>query len=212
MADYYRVLGVKKDASAEEIKKAYRVLAKKYHPDVTGGDKAAERRFIEINEAYDTLSDAEKRRAYDQAREAPFGGQGGPFGGQGGNVRYTYRTVHTDDVYQTFNMDDLFGDLFGGQAARAAHARPSLDVTLKREITPWQAALGGRLEVRAMDKVLSVKIPAGARSGQKLRLRGQGLSDGHGHQGDLLIELTIQNPGRITPEMRKLYEKLSQIA
>lgn len=201
MADYYRVLGVKKDASAEEIKKAYRVLAKKYHPDVTGGDKAAERRFIEINEAYDTLSDAEKRRAYDQAREAPFGGQGG-------NVRYTYRTVHTDDAYQTFNMDDLFG----GQAARAAHARPSLDVTLKREITPWQAALGGRLEVRAMDKVLSVKIPAGARSGQKLRLRGQGLSDGHGHQGDLLIELTIQNPGRITPEMRKLYEKLSQIA
>ncbi|MDR0897623.1 MAG: hypothetical protein LBN04_07180 [Oscillospiraceae bacterium] len=83
-----------------------------------------------------------------------------------------------------------------------------LDVQAQCDITPWMAALGGRIEVRVSDKTLSVKVPPGSRSGQKLRLKGQGLSDGKGRQGDLLIEMTIQNPKVITPEMKALYEKL----
>jgi DnaJ-class molecular chaperone len=203
MADHYRVLGVSKDASAEEIKKAFRKLAKKYHPDATGGDKNAEKKFIEVNAAYDVLGDPAKRKAYDEEQANPFRGsgyssargnpfqQGNPFG-QGG-----------------FNVEDILGDLFGGQfGGSAAQPRQMLDVQAQCDITPWMAALGGRIEVRVSDKTLSVKVPPGSRSGQKLRLKGQGLSDGKGRQGDLLIEMTIQNPKVITPEMKALYEKL----
>lgn len=202
MADHYRALGVKKDASAEEIKAAFRRLAKKYHPDATGGDKTAEKKFIEINEAYDTLSDPEKRRVYDEARDNPPaarahrrpGGANGPREGFGGG----------------FSIDDLFGDLFGGRSG-AEYARQALDTLARCDIPPWIAALGGRVDVRVSDRTLSVKIPQNTRSGQKLRLRGQGLADGKGNTGDLVIELIIQNPEVITPEIRKLYEEMARV-
>ena len=90
--------------------------------------------------------------------------------------------------------------------------RQSFDVLMERDIAPWDAALGSRIDVRSMDKTLSVKIPPGAKSGQRLRLRGQGLSDGRGNTGDLIIELTIQNPAKLSPEMKGLYEKIRESA
>lgn len=216
MADYYSVLGVKKDASAAEIKKAFRKLAKQYHPDATGGDTGAEKRFIEINEAYDTLGDEKKRKEYDEIQANPFGGGGrsytysgqgnpfagasDPFAGFGGSTQYG----HT-----SFNIDDILGDLFGGRTA--TQPRQQLDVTFKGDITPWMAALGGRIEVKSSGKTYSVKVPAGSRSGQKLRLKGQGLTDGK-RTGDLYIELTIQNPKKMTPEMKNLYERMATMA
>lgn len=225
MADYYSVLGVKKDASAADIKKAFRKLAKKYHPDATGGDQAAEQKFIEINEAYDTLGDAKKRKEYDEMQANPFG--------QGGARQYSYSTAGgnpyagqadpfsgfsgfegfgggaTRREYTSFNVDDILGDLFGGRTA--TRPKQNLDVTIKGDITPWLAALGGRVEVKSQGKTYSVKIPAGSRSGQKLRLKGQGLTDGT-RTGDLFIELTIQNPKEMTPEMKNLYERLAMLA
>ena len=193
MTDFYSVLGVAKDASAEQIKQAYRKLAKQYHPDATGGDKAAEQKFIEVNEAYDTLSDAEKRRAYDEAREARA--RPGP------TIRYQQHTFDADA------LGDILGGIFGNM-----RGRQSLDVLTRRDIAPWDAALGSRIDVRSMDKTLSVKIPPGAKSGQRLRLRGQGLSDGRGNAGDLIIELTIQNPAKLSAEMKNLYEKIRESA
>lgn len=219
MADYYSVLGVKKDASTAEIKKAFRKLAKKYHPDATGGDKAAEQKFIEINEAYDTLGDDKKRKEYDELQANPFGGQrqytyagGNPFGGQAdpfaGFSGFGGGAGGSRQEYTSFNIDDILGDLFGGRTA--TKSRQNLDVTFKGDITPWMAALGGRVEVKSQGKTYSVKVPAGSRSGQKLRLRGQGLTDGE-RTGDIYIELTIQNPKTLTPEMRNLYERLAQL-
>ena len=138
--DYYEVLGVGKDASEEEIKKAYRKLAKKYHPDMNPGDKDAEAKFKEASEAYAILSDAEKRQQYDQFGHAAFDGTGGF--GQGG---FDFSGVDFGDIF-----GDLFGDMFGGGGrrgpsggpARGANVRTSLRISfleavfgVKKEIT-----------------------------------------------------------------------------
>lgn len=218
MTDYYEVLGVPKTATADEIKKAYRKLAKQYHPDANNGNKASEQKFIRVNEAYDTLGNEKKRKEYDAARENPFRGAGGSYGAGGnpfgGGGQWSSRTINMDDLG---DLGDLLGGLGGmfGRGARGgfrgagAQTQRSLDVEAKCEIPPWIAALGGKIDVRVSDKTLTVKVPAGARSGQKLRLHGQGMSAG-GKTGDLLIELVLQNPKELTSAQRALYEQLAR--
>ena len=111
--DYYEVLGVDKSADAETIKKAYRALAKKYHPDMNPGDKEAERKFKEASEAYAVLSDADKKRQYDQFGHAAFEGGGGAGG-------FDFNTMDFGDIF-----GDLFGDLFGGGRRSSASAEQS---------------------------------------------------------------------------------------
>ena len=106
--DYYEVLGVPKDADEAAIKKAYRTLAKKYHPDANPGDKEAEAKFKEASEAYAILYDAEKRRQYDQFGHAAFDGPGGGGGG------YDFNGMDVNDILRGFGFGDIFGDLFGG--------------------------------------------------------------------------------------------------
>ncbi len=203
MKDYYRVLGVEKDASAETIKAAFRKLIKQYHPDLNGGDKAAEKKCCEINEAYETLSDPEKRRVYDEQRAAPR--------------RSATRRAATDDAANGgfsggFRVEDILSDLFGGAGGfTAAQKERSLDARAECGIMPWTAALGGRIEVRVGEKTLSVKIPPNTQTGQTLRLRGQGFANGNGKTGDLLLTIRLENPKVITPEMRTLYEKLAAL-
>ena len=110
--DYYEVLGVSKDASQEDIKKAYRVLAKKYHPDMNPGDKNAAEKFKEASEAYAVLSDENKRRQYDQFGMSAFDGSGG-FGSQG----FDFNSADFSDIFS-----DIFGDIFGGGGARSRGA------------------------------------------------------------------------------------------
>lgn len=133
--DYYDCLGVKKTANDKEIKSAYRKLAKKYHPDTNPGDKQAEQRFKEITEAYNVLSDKEKRKLYDQFGMAAFDGSmgdptaGDPFGGAGGGGSYSgnfgngghYREYH----YSSGDMDDIFGDIFGDMFHGGSFSRGS---------------------------------------------------------------------------------------
>lgn len=152
--DYYEVLGVSRSASDAEIKKAYRALAKKYHPDMNPGDKEAEKKFKEASEAYAVLSDAEKRRQYDQFGHAAFEGGAGGAGGFGG---FDFNGADFSDIF-----GDIFGDLFGGGARRGRSNGPMKGANIRKSIriTFEEAVFGCEKE---LDLVL--KDPCGSCQG-----------------------------------------------
>ncbi len=144
MKDYYQILGVSEDATEDEIKKAYRRLAKRYHPDRNPGDKSAEEQFKLINEAYEVLSDREKRRQYDRLRSGDFRGFGGFGGRSGGAVQFDL-----GDIFSSFDLGDIFGDIFGtrfGTRGRQT-ARRGDDIRTAIEIPFRTAFLGGDVSI-----------------------------------------------------------------
>ncbi len=169
--DYYEVLGVSKSATDEELKKAYRKLAKKYHPDANPNNKAeAEEKFKEVNEAYENLSDPQKRRMYDQfGHDGPqgFGGAGGPFGGQGGYYSYS-----TSDFGDFGDLGDIFSSFFGGgfggrnSSRRRTGPKKGADLNLNMEITFEQAFSGVEKEVNIVrDETCETCNGSGAKKG-----------------------------------------------
>ncbi|MEM1367000.1 MAG: J domain-containing protein [Cyanobacteria bacterium P01_H01_bin.15] len=308
--DYYQILGVDKSASADEIKKRFRKLALKYHPDKNPGDKAAEAHFKEISEAYEVLSDEEKRRKYDQFgkywKQAAQGSSGPASGGSpfdfGGDF----------DFGQYGSFEDFISELLGGFAGSASRAASStssgfgfgdfgfntssanpaaavnsdkeariqltlseafqgvskrlkigneslevrippgakngsrirvrgkgnvnpynqqrgdlyLKVDLKDHdyfnfdgdnlncevpIAPDEAVLGAEIEVPTPDSKVTVKVPAGVRSGQSLRLRGKGWPTGKSGRTDLLVKLIITPPQSLSDAERQCYEQLKTL-
>ena len=201
--DYYEILGVKKAATEDEIKKAYRTLAKKFHPDKNKGNKEAENKFKEISEAYAVLSDKEKREQYDRmGREAfSFGGGGGgggnPFAGfdfsQFSN-RGGPRAARSGARRQSSGggFTDIFSDLFGGGGFEEGPSRGH-DVDAELTITFRDAVLGNTMDLSVGGDHIKVKIPEGVSEGQRIRLRGKG---GHGASGgppgDLNVLIHVQ--------------------
>ncbi len=195
MKDPYETLGVKKNASAAEIKSAYRKLAKEFHPDLNPNDPIVEQRFKEVGQAYGLLSDVEKRAAYDRGeinadgsprgfgagggfRNGGFGGEGG-FGGFGGAT-----------------AEDIFADLFGGgqrrQRTRTVRMKGK-DVNYSIRVSFLDAAKGAKRRVTLYDgKTIDVTIPAGTEDGQTLRLKRQGMPGmGGGEAGDAFVEVQV---------------------
>ncbi|WP_414568303.1 DnaJ C-terminal domain-containing protein [Nostoc sp. CCY 9925] len=310
--DYYAILGVNKTASQEEIKQAFRKLARKYHPDVNPGNKQAEARFKEINEAYEVVSDPDKRKKYDQfgqywkqaGQGFPSGGAGvdmggfdfsqygnfdefinellGRFGGaspRGGRQTYSYRTPTGAPSgfggFNDFGYQDpgaataqdseaaitlTFGEAFHGVQKRFSLGNETIDVRipagaktgtrlrvrgkgqinpmtqqrgdlyLKVElqphsffqmegdnlvcevaITPDEATLGASIDVPTPDGMVNVKLPAGVRSGQSLRLRGKGWPLAKGGRGDQLVKVAVAPPKDLSQQEREYYEKIRAI-
>ena len=201
--DPYKELGVSKGASAEDVKKAFRKLAKDLHPDKNPGDKAAEERFKRITAAFDLLGDAEKRAKYDRGeidadgREQyrGFAGGGGTGGFGGGRARPGAEGGPGGRAsFDNIDLDDLFG-MFGGQGrqrgARDFTARGQ-DVRATLEISLEDSILGVTRRIQFSDgRMLDVAIPKGAGDGQVIRLRGQGAPGRNAEAGDALIELKI---------------------
>jgi len=211
--DYYETLGVNKNASDEEIKKAYRKLAMKYHPDRNPNKKEAEERFKEINEAYAVLSDKEKRKQYDT------------FGTEGFHQRFSQ-----EDIFRGFDFDEIlsglfggrgrrefrtggrggfrFGDTFGGQAPFEDMERPGQrgqDVVYELSLSLEEAASGGekRISFRKNGRLeeVSVKVPPGISTGKKLRLAGKGMEGRRGAPpGDLYLQISVREHPVFTRE------------
>jgi curved DNA-binding protein len=278
--DYYDTLGLTRGAGAEEIKRAYRKLARKYHPDVSK-ERNAEARFKDVQEAYEVLKDPERRAAYDQLgrdyrpgqqfRPPPDWEQRFGRGGPGGGQRFS----------DLNGFSDFFSSLFGGQAGHAGHAqseaeagtlevtveeafsgtkrrvtihenghprsvdvqipagitdgqalriagvgpRPALifrvklrphplyalqgrDVQIELPLAPWEAALGAKVAVPTLGGTVELTIPAGAQTGQKLRLRGRGLPGVQ--SGDQLVSIKIVTPTADTSQAREAYERMKR--
>lgn len=296
--DYYQTLGVKRDASQDDIQRAFRKLARKYHPDVNKTDQATGK-FKQVNEAYEVLKDPEKRKRYDTLGEnwkagqefRPPPGWEGQFrsaGNHGGGFQFQAGGQFSDFFEAMFGQmaggqggarASGFEDLFGQQAGHGAprqqpmqeapvtislhdayhgttrgldlqgpDGRKSIevkipkgttdgakirlageglilnisvandprftlagrDLTAEVKIEPWQAALGARVDVETMDGKVSLSVPPGTQSGQKLRLKGKGLPATKGKPGDLYVRLQIAVPKELTDTERELYEKLKQ--
>jgi curved DNA-binding protein len=212
--DYYAVLGIEKTAGVDQIKKAYRKLALKYHPDKNPGDKQAEERFKEITEAYAVLSDPEKKQQYDQ------------FGDTGFHQRFSqediFRNVDLGNIFREFGFggrggDDIFSQIFagmGGHQGFNSHHRPrpskGQDYLMRLTIPFRQAVLGGERRVEldrdGQKEQLQVRIPAGVESGQKLRIPGKGgASTAGGSAGDLMLEIHVNDDHRFRREDRDLF-------
>ena len=234
--DYYATLGVAKTASDKEIKQAYRKLARKYHPDVNPGDKSAEARFKEINEANEVLGDPAKRKKYDelganwrmyeQAQAQGGRGGGSPFGGQwtyspGGGG---FRPMTEDEVSEMFGgeespFSDFFRTFFGGEPSgtRRSRSRPRArkgrDVEHEIELDLEQALHGAvqRLGIQHGDDVrnVEVRIPPGVSDGSRVRVGGEGeRGTGDAGSGDLYLRIKLRPHARFDRKGRDLYTKV----
>jgi len=202
----YETLGVSENASADEIKKAYRKLARKYHPDINKDESAVDK-FKEINAAYEVLSDDEKKAQYDQFGDQMFGGQNfHDFAqGQGGGV----------------DLDEILRQMFGGGGGGfsggaqggfggfggggGGFGTPDLDVHARITVPFMTAIQGGKYNINVEGKSFDIKIPAGIKSGETLRVRGKGKTY-QGHQGDVLIKVEVADSPEYERKGQDLYK------
>lgn len=211
--DYYAILGVDKKANQDEIKKVYRKLAKKYHPDTHPGDKKSEEKFKEINEAYEVLGDPEKRKKYDEFGQGFNFQNGYDFDpsqyGFGNNVRYEYKAgtdKHFSDFFNmffggnAFDLNDMLNRSARGGRFSRSYAMDGEDSEAEIEITPEEGFSGAEKRVTLWgsggEKTISFRIPPGIQQGEKIKLSGQGSPGMNGgRNGDLYLKVSFK-PGR----------------
>ena len=224
--DLYDVLGVSRGATNDEIRKAYRKLAKKYHPDMNPGDRKAEDKFKEITAAHEVLADEKKRKLYDEfgpdalrtgfdEKTADQYRRWRQHGGRPGqDVPFDlgdFSKVHVGDMGD-FDFGSIFGELFGGGGGRRGRRRgqpvavPGRDAEAELQVDLRDAVLGAERDLHIDDKTLRVKIPAGVSDGSRIRLSGQGGEGANGAAaGDLYLVVRLRQHAAVRREGRDLY-------
>jgi curved DNA-binding protein len=223
--DLYEILGVSRTATQDELKRAYRKLAKKYHPDVNPGNKPAEEKFKEVTAAFEVLSDQKRRKLYDEfgpdalrsgfdekraAEYRRWRSQGAPTGGMPFDFG-DFATVNVGD-YGSFDFGSIFGDLFGGAARGGGRTRraeiptPGAHAEAELAIDLRDAVLGAERDLRLDGRTLRVKIPPGVTDGSQIRLGGQGARGSHGGPaGDLYLRVRLRPHPHVRREGKDLY-------
>jgi molecular chaperone DnaJ len=204
--DFYKILGVAKDASDADIKKAYRKLARQHHPDTNAGDAAAEKKFKDVSEAYSVLSDPDERQQYDAIRAMGGGARFAPGGAAGGNGGFEdlfggLFTGNTGRHAGGFNTSsggippefaDLFGGGFGGSPGFQRTPQKGADRTASTSISFAGAIRGTTIGLREPSgEIIDVRVPAGIKDGQKVRVRGKG-QPGPAGNGDLVVSVSVK--------------------
>ena len=188
--DYYEILGVNRNASPEEIKRAYRKVALQYHPDKNPGDKTAEEKFKEASNAYDVLSDPEKRKIYDIRGHA-----GVHNAGFQGYTNYEDIFANFGDIFgrEVFgNFGDVFGDVFSRENPTGFGPQRRGNLRTRLAIPFEESILGAEKRIQVNDRTLTIKIPPGIKDGQSLRLAGQGDLTASGQRGSLIVKIAVQ--------------------
>ncbi len=183
--DYYEVLGVGRNASPEEIKRAYRKVALKYHPDKNPGDKTAEEKFKEASNAYDVLSDPEKRKIYDIRGHA-----GVHNAGFQGYTNFEDIFTNFGDVFGDFG--DVFGDVFSRENPTGFGPQRRGNLRTRLTILFEESILGTEKRIQVNDRTLTIKIPPGIKDDQSLRLASQGDLNASGQRGSLIVKIAVQ--------------------
>jgi DnaJ-class molecular chaperone len=196
--DYYEILGVGRGATETEVKKAFRGLARELHPDVNAHDPKAEEKFKQAAEAYEVLSDPDRRRTYDTFGHEGLRSSGFPPGGGAGFG----------------SIEDIFEAFFGGQGVRFTTRRGPMrgqDLMHAVELTAVEAMLGKAVKIPSHEGEREIEIPAGTQHGTQFALRGHGLPGSNGGPpGDLVIVVQVIVPANLSEEQRELAEKLGE--
>lgn len=219
--DYYKVLGVSRSASSEDIQKAYRKLARQYHPDINK-EKGAEDQFKKISEAYEVLKSPDSRKKYDALGSNWKAGDRFTPPPSWQNVQFDFDNLggQGGGGFSSF-FDAIFGSHRGGsQNTRSAFwedvesprrpatpENPPAEVVLS--LSPWEAALGSTVLLSTLSGNVKLKIPAGSQSGTRMRLRGKGVMTRKG-PGDLYVILQIKVPSKLSPKEKELFENLAK--
>jgi curved DNA-binding protein len=187
--DYYKILGLKKEATTDEIKKSFRKLAVKYHPDKNAGDKAAEEKFKEISEANEVLSDPEKRKKYDEMGEnwQQYAQQGADFG-QANRQRYSYSGGQD---FGGGDFSDFFESVFGGRFNASRGSQKGSDYSAEVELSLEEAYNGTSRLLEVSGEKLQMKFKPGVKEGQTLRIRGKGGPGSNGERGDIYVNIHV---------------------
>ena len=228
--DYYKILGLSKNASKDDIKKAYRELARKYHPDLNSGDKKAEEKFKEIQEAHEVLSDDQKRKQYDMFGSAGMNYGGAGRGGQGRSGQYQYSGDFSqfEDIFKDVfgfggqrgsqrQTSDPFSDLFGFKnAGSASRKQPTQNIEHEIVVDFLTSINGGQRDLtinthdargkKSAEKI-SVKIPPGVDNGSKIRVQGMGETN-RGKRGDLILKVKVSPHPIFSRQKNDIYLEL----
>lgn len=186
--DYYKILGIERNASQDDIKKAFRKLAHEYHPDKNKGNEEASKKFKEASEAYSVLGDEQKRKQYDTFGQAGAGFNPGqnPFGGGFGGFDFSQFQGANGQSFE-FDLGDIFSEFFGGPR----RPRRGMNITYDAQISFKDSVFGIEKEITINKEKLVIKIPPGIESGQGLRIQGKG-EDGPGGRGDLIVRVWVE--------------------